>query len=416
MSNTFVDVATFQNASLALLLNEYGVISNLNTKFNEFNKIEAQLGSTITFQLPIRISGINNLNVIGSFQPVTQRFETLTVGTPETQYAVPFGVTASQLVLNAEQYLDYFGQSCTADLGTKIEGQIARDILKSTYRFYGSPSNPVNTYPKLAESIAMFNDYGSAKNNRKALLPNLSVSSIVASGVNQFVMDRNERIAESWMVGEFYNTQFIRSNLLPTHISGTVGNDNLTLTLTSIDPTGTLLTFSGASALGTVNEDDKLYFTDNVVGKPNLRYLTFIGYVPCGNPVQVRATSSVTADGLGNITIPVFPALIYDATGQNANRNLNHDISGGGFEAKILPDFKCGVIWSGDAWFLGMPALPEVTPFPTSTKADPETQISIRHYYGAQFGSNFYGYIQDAIWGSKLVPEYSMALIFPTTN
>ena len=78
MSNTLVDVATFQNASLSLLLNQYGVISNLNSKYKEFNNIKTNLGKTVTFALPIRIDGIDNLNVIGSFQPVNQRFETLT--------------------------------------------------------------------------------------------------------------------------------------------------------------------------------------------------------------------------------------------------------------------------------------------------------------------------------------------------
>lgn len=412
MSNTFVDVATFQTSGLAILLNEYGVIANLNSKYKEFNNLTSNLGSTVQFSLPIRTSTSNTLVFGPTANPIQQRFETLTA---VNQIMNEYAITAQELVLNAVQYLDMFGRSAVCEVGAEIEKTIAQDILNTTYRFYGTPSDPINTYAKLAESIAMFRDYGAARTDTKALIPNLSVSSIVASGVSQFVPVRNDEIAAPWMIGEFQNTEFIRSNLLPLHRSGTVGNDGLTLTLTSIDPTGTLLTFSGAGAAGTINENDKLYFVDNVVGKPNLRYLTFTGYSPCGNPVQVRVTSTVTADGTGNITVPVYPALIYDNTpvNPNPNRNLNFPISGGGFEAKVLADFRVGVIWSGNAWYLAMPPLPSMAPFYSHSQPDPDSGISLRNYHAPLVGANKYVYVNDAIYGSKLVGEYAMAMIFP---
>ena len=47
------------------------------------------------------------------------------------------------------------------------------------------------------------------------------------------------------------------------------------------------------------------------------------------------------------------------------------------------------------------------------TPVDPETGASIRQYYGSLFGQNTRGMIHDAIWGSTMVPEYAMAVIFP---
>jgi hypothetical protein len=60
-----------------------------------------------------------------------------------------------------------------------------------------------------------------------------------------------------------------------------------------------------------------------------------------------------------------------------------------------------------------MPMLPEEVPFPTGNETDPDTGVSLRMYYGSLFGQNQRGMIHDAIWGKRLVPDYSMSVIFP---
>jgi len=52
-------------------------------------------------------------------------------------------------------------------------------------------------------------------------------------------------------------------------------------------------------------------------------------------------------------------------------------------------------------------------PFPTGNEVDPDTGVSMRMYYGSLFGQNQRGMIHDCIWGKKLVPEYSMGVIYP---
>jgi hypothetical protein len=71
------------------------------------------------------------------------------------------------------------------------------------------------------------------------------------------------------------------------------------------------------------------------------------------------------------------------------------------------------LITAGDPLFLAMPRLPDQVPFPTGNENDPETGVSMRMYYGTLFGQNQMGMIHDAIWGSTLVSEYAMALVFP---
>jgi hypothetical protein len=155
--------------------------------------------------------------------------------------------------------------------------------------------------------------------------------------------------------------------------------------------------------------NDKIQFSDGVAGQPNLRYRTFIGHEVSANSVQVRALANVGATAGGVVTIPIFPFL--QAAPTNA-QNLNVQVAIG-MQAKVLPSHRAGLITAGDPLFLAMPRLPDQIPFPTANENDPETGVSLRMYYGTLFGQNQMGMIHDAIWGSTLVDEYALALIFP---
>jgi hypothetical protein len=109
------------------------------------------------------------------------------------------------------------------------------------------------------------------------------------------------------------------------------------------------------------------------------------------------------------VTIPIFPTLVSaPITGQNLNLGLV-----AGQQVSAMPSHRAGIIWSGDALFLAMPQLPEEVPFPTANAVDRASGASIRSYYGSLFGQNQRGYVHDALWGSKLIPEYSLRLCFP---
>jgi hypothetical protein len=60
-----------------------------------------------------------------------------------------------------------------------------------------------------------------------------------------------------------------------------------------------------------------------------------------------------------------------------------------------------------------MPKLPNQSPFETVYYRDEESGAGIRHYWGTQFGQDNRSYVRDIVWGSTLVAEDSMRLIFP---
>jgi hypothetical protein len=265
-----------------------------------------------------------------------------------------------------------------------------------------------------------FKNYGSVAEGMKVYLPDSVVPSIVGNGLNQFVPHRNDSIALSWEIGDFGTplVNYYQSNLMPIHVSGNTGVLGQTLTLISTnDPTGqsvTQLTFSGASVsdANAVFAGDLFQFNDGVSGKPNMRYLTWIGHFPSANPTQFRAVANAASNGSGDVTITITPALNW-AGGQN--QNLNNALQAG-MQVSGLPSHRCGGILGGEALYLAMPMLPEQSPFPTANEHDPDTGASLRLTYGSIFGQNQTGMIYDETHGSVIVPEYSMRFIIPLSQ
>jgi hypothetical protein len=411
-NNILQQVVTYNESNLALLLNSFAFISTANMKFKGFNDdIPKNLGDTVSFDLPPRFNTTNSLVV--SFQAAVQRVQQLTVN---QQASTAYEFTAQQFIFNVRDYLDKFGRSAIAEIGSQVESQVASLAETNTFRFYGDGVTNISTYLQLANALAFFRNFGAAKTDTMGYLSDLTYPGIVNSGLNQFAPIRNDKEAMSWEIGDFSNCKWYQSNLLKTHLSGSDGNAGVTLTVVSTvknsDDAVTQITFSGSSAPSNPNavkNYDKFQFSDGVVGIPDLRFLTFIGHKTSQSPVQFRATADATSTAGSQVTVDIFPPL-KASSGQA--QNISFEIVPG-MQVTALPDHRCGLIMAGKPLFLAMPRLPEEVPYPTSIANDPDSGASIRQYYGSLFGQNQRGMVHDIIWGDTLVDEYAMMVALP---
>jgi hypothetical protein len=432
-NNILQQVQTYQRSGLGLLLNMACHINTSNKKFKDFDKIQANLGSTVTFDLPPRFTSAAGL--VASFEPAAQRVLQLVADQANN---TSFTVTSQQRIFNLEKgeedYMKVFGKSAIAELANLVETNIAKNWVSGVrsqntgtlntfsgpYRFFGDGTTAISSYQQLAQAVMLFKNYGAVSEGMKVYLPDTIIPAIVGSGLNQFAPERNNEISMSWEVGTFGTprVEYYQSNLMPIHVSGNTGVLGQTLTVVSTnDPTGqnvTQITVSGATANDAlaVFSGDLFQFNDGVSGFPNMRYLTFIGHSVSANHVQVRATADAAADGAGNVTISITPALNWAG---GANQNLNNPITAG-MQISGLPSHRAGGICGGDALYLAMPQLPEQSPYDTANEYDPETGASIRLTYGSLFGQNQTGMIYDEVHGSVLVPEYSLRMVIPLSQ
>lgn len=432
-NNILQQVQTYQRSGLALLQNLCCHIATANTKFKDFDKIQANLGSVVTFDLPPRATTVAGL--VASFQPAVQRVQTLACDQANNS---SFAVTSQQRIFNLEKgeedYMRVFGKSFIAELATQVEGNVAKNwdssvrsqldgtlnTFSGPYRFFGNGTTALTSYQQLAQAIMFFKNYGSVAEGIKVYLPDTVVPSVVGNGLNQFVPHRNDDIAMSWEIGDFGTplVSYYQSNLMPIHVSGNTGVNQSVLTVVSTnDPTGQNVTQITVSGAGTsdplaVFSGDLFAFQDGVSGQPNMRYLTFIGHFPSANPVQFRATADAASNAGGQVTINITPALNW-AGGQN--QNLNNPIAAG-MQILGLPSHRAGGILGGEAFYLAMPRLPEQSPYDTANEHDEDTGVSLRLTYGSLFGQNQTGMIYDETHGSVIVPEYAMRYVIPLSQ
>ncbi len=438
--NILQQVQTYQRSSLGLLQNLCCFVSTANTKFKDFDKIQANLGSSVTFDTPPRAT--TSAGLVVSWQPAVQLVETLTC---DQAFNSSFTVTAQQRIFNLEkgedEYIEVFGKSFLTELANEVEGNLALNAISAVpvmtvnsqgqsvptgalhtesgpFRYFGDGLTQLTSYNQLAQMIMLFKNFGAVSHGIKVYLPDTVYPAIVGTGLNQFAPERNNDIAMSWEVGEFGTprVKYYQSNLLPIHYAGTLGEAGTVLTLVSTnDPTGqnvTQLTFSGAGTdADAVKAGDLFQFNDGVSGFRNMRYLTYIGHKVSANKVQMRATADA-ASSAGSVTISITPALNW-AGGQN--QNLNQALQAG-MQVTILPSHKAGLVVGGDAFYIAMPQLPDQRPFDTANEYDPETGVSLRMTYGSILGANQKGIIYDETHGSLVVPIYSMRVIIPLTQ
>ena len=434
-NNILQQVQTYQRSGLALLQNLCCHIATANTKFKDFDKIQANLGSVVTFDLPPRATTTQGL--VASWQPAVQRVQQLVCDQANNS---SFAVTSQQRIFNLEKgeedYMRVFGKSFIAELATQVEGNVALNwasavrsqlpgattlnTFSGPYRYFGNGNTALTSYQQLSQAIMFYKNYGSVAEGIKVYLPDTVVPAVVGNGLNQFVPHRNDEIAMSWEIGDFGTplVSYYQSNLMPIHVSGNTGVNQSVLTVISTnDPTGqnvTQITVSGAgtSDASAVFSGDLFQFQDGVSSQPNMRYLTFIGHFPSANPVQVRITADAASNASGNVVLNITPALNW-AGGQN--QNLNNPIAAG-MQLLGVPSHRCGGILGGDAFYLAMPQLPEQSPYDTANEYDEDTGVSMRLTYGSVFGQNQTGMIYDETHGSVIVPEYSMRYVIPLSQ
>ena len=411
MSNILQQVTTYNESGLALLLNSYVFLNKANKKFKNFETLEANLGDSVDFDLPPRLTTRNSL--VAEFQDVEQRVQRLTVG---NAISTSYTFSAQQFIFNVKDYMREFGKSAVSEIGTKIENDVADVARTNTFRYFGDGKTAISTYAQLANAVALHRNFGAAKDDTCGYLSDLTFPRIVADGLNQFAIDRNNKEAMSWEVGRFMKTDWYQSNLLVTHTAGSEGEEDVTLTVVSVTKDAndaiTSITFSGTSApsdANSIKQYDKFTFQDGVAGQENIRFLTFIGHVPSQSPVQFRAEADAASTGGSQVTVNIFPPL---QASSGRNQNITREITAG-MQVKGLPSHRCGLITSGNPLFLAMPKLPEEVPFPTSVVTCPDTGCSLRQYYGSLFGQNQRGMIHDQIWGKTLVDEYTMMIAEP---
>lgn len=425
MANSTFDVQGYvDDEALPILVNKLGITRTLDRKYENWEKPESYgtRGDTFLCKLPTRINANDGLtfqtqegSTDGDF---AERVLAVVAGEQaNARYAI---TDVQQAVFDVDGLLKSNPIASLNELAIKMDTFSATSVSFRGYRAFGdfaiSP-NQNTTVAEVTDNVATFQSFGCGSMGYYANPFRVSAK-IVQSGLQQFVLKRNEDLAVKGELGELGGvpeTTFLTTNLLPVHTAGTAADDagNLTpgFTIDSVvvtPPTNdlssgtqagtTTINLSGMTNGLTILKDDMIDIGKLNIADP-LFYLTFTGYIPSEQLLQGRVTANVTVAG-GVVAVVVEPAMIFDGANLNVNRNLSRDIIPGTDTLRVAKSHRCGALYLGEYGKFVSPPLPQKEPYPTGTKMSPEMQLSVRAYYGANaLGGQTKYFVQDVIYG-----------------
>lgn len=436
-SNVLQNVSLYLRSYLAIQKNFTSLINRANKRFDKFNKVPGNLGSTVTFDSPP--PALSSPGLIANRFPAQQNIYTLTVDQAANS---AIAVDMQQLIFNIKNapggnYLTVFGSSMVQALSTTMEETGLRtfmsgvkpmtqvgdqtiisefgNALSGPNTYYGDGINPISSYQQLEQAVMLGRTTGQAPTPADMWIPDFARVPIVNSGLGQFAQSRNNEAAQSWQIAEFGSpkTTVMQSNILPFHISGTTGIQQQVLTVVSVnDPTGnnvTQITFSGANTTdaNAVRAGDMFTFKPQS-GFITPKFLTQFGYFPSVRTYQFRATVTAASSG-GLVTVTLSEPINWAG---GLNKNCSTPIIAG-MEVSTLPSHKSGGIVYGNALYLAVPELPEEWPYLSVAETDPDTKLSFMLSYGSLLGQNVSQVILYQISGWFGVPKYMDRLVFP---
>lgn len=389
-------------------------------KFQNWSDIVAQRDDTVKYRLPTLFNVTDSLSFdpdsTGSF---TERFGYLSV---DQARLVNYAMTDEQLATYPlEELANDMGDEAMISLAGNIDAYVAQKAVTGGYRWVGNwqaANNSMSTFQDLRKAVTIARNFG-GDDMLHAVLPDTASTLIANSGFQEFAPSRNDSLVKSWELGSvngIANCNFYQSQLNPVHTSGTASNKEITITnVTQGTYTENGLTFSSSTiSLSGLTSGETIVADDvgDITGATPIKYLRQQDHTTTAINPQFKVISGGTASAGGTLDIVVSPALIFDGTNANPERNLSRAIVTATDKVRIVPSHKTGAIFFKPALQMAVPKLPSKSPF-ESAVAQSKSGISMRTYHGSMMGKDVHQMVHDILFGVTMARDYGVRMIFP---
>lgn len=415
-NNQLVDVATLTAASLPFMPNANPWVAQSDHRFDAISSYPGQLGQFINIRKPIQATA--NRSLKWNTQALVQQYTPLAIDKP---YESSMVVSATQEMFNLEDYLDTTVRPMVSSIGDKIGQDVADLSVSKPYRFFGQTDKPFDSVSDLIKLMAQFKNFGFAAQSLKCVLWDMTIANIITGQANLFTPRLNDQVYNSWDLGTINGSggcNFYSSNISAIHLAGTEGQAGTTLTIVSIqtnpDDAGEItgFTLSGCSAASdadSIKLNDSMFFV-STAGKTLPVFLTKNSGITSGNVVQMRSTSNAASSAGSQVTVTIYPPL--RSSNGSLPANVNTPIQTG-MRMQVLNSHRATMMWSGGALFCAIPPMPMQDPFNSSTKTDPDSNVSLLYSSGWVLGEFEFKFGYNAVAGMTADPDFLIKIVQP---
>jgi hypothetical protein len=307
MANTIISPSLIAKEALVHLDNELVMAKKVYRGYeDEFSKnVNGYTpGETISIKRPMDFTVRDGATA--SVQDVTEGKFSLTV---DKQKGIDFSFTSKELTLNIKE----LGERVIKPAMVQLANQVDSDLLalyKDVPSWVGTPGQVVNSYADFAKAPERMDELANP-GERAACLSPADHWGLLGSQTSLYIQDAAKSAYRKGSLGEIGGVDTYMSQNIPTHTVGAHGgtplvngaSQNVTYATSKDTDTQSLITDGWTASAAILKAGDVFTIANvyavNPVTKATLPFLK-----------QFVVTDNVSADGTGNATLTIAPAII----------------------------------------------------------------------------------------------------------
>lgn len=283
MANAFVTADLIAERALPLLAENTAMLPLVYR--GEWDGTYKRQGDTIQIRKPTRVSAIDTSSSIsGSYEDVSQTGVDVQLS---EQYGVPFTLTSQERTMNIDDFESQIIEPAVTAIAENVNEAIL-DLYVDVPYYTGTSGTTAAALSDLANVGKVLNNNKSPMGNRALVMDFDALAKFQALDAIVGVDKSGTNAAlRQGLLGQVYGMTLASDGQVPTHTAGTFTALATPLTKGSTAAAATTITMDGGSGSETIKEGDIM----SIDGQ------------------QYVATADATADGSGEIDVPVYPAV-----------------------------------------------------------------------------------------------------------
>lgn len=297
MANSNLTISMITREALMILKNNLAFTRGVNRNYDDkFANDGAKIGDTLSIRKPARYQGRT-----GAALSVEDHTETKVDLSLDTQFGVDVNFTSKELTLDISDFSKRVLEPAVATIANKIDfdGLSLYKEVPNAVGTYGTTPTAIKTF---SQAGALMSKNGAPKDRFRSMIidPDAEVEVIDAT---KGLFQSSSQISKQYEDGLMGRAAGFNWSMDQNVRSHTIGAHGGTPLVNGASQSGSSLVTDGWTASAAILKEGDIITIAGVNGvNPQSRQ-------DYGSSRQFVVTADVTADGTGNATIPIYPAI-----------------------------------------------------------------------------------------------------------
>ena len=303
-NNTLLTPDQITKEALRILHERLSFVRSINRQYDDsFAKTGAKIGDALRIRMPVQYNVTDGATYTKQ-DSIEQKID-LKV---QTRKHVGMGFTSHDLTMDIDNFSKRFIEPAMSVLAATVEADVIAKAVRATFNQVGSAGSVPSSLKTYLLGRAKLNQFLAPKDRRSQMVSSIQSAEIVEALKGLF--NDQGQISKQYkegLMGRAAGADWFETESIHTHVNGTGTVTNAVDATVNVDGTDQLA-LKGLGNAGTVKAGTVLTIANVFAVHPETKVTR--------NAVlqQFVVTADATADGTGDATVTVSPAMYYGST------------------------------------------------------------------------------------------------------